>query len=166
MQRFTSSNHRVILLPMKNVLKIFKGKPNALETAGLLVAFSFLSLVVHRFILQCLIFVLIFLIVMRLLCSAHQWPVICYNICILLCGVSLFCPLDLAIRASDAWHLRHVRILWIPEDASSKRIREEKGLVENQDYVVYHGWKTFIGPRWVILVTVPVQGHIHTPLLN
>jgi hypothetical protein len=147
---------------MRTVKQLLEERPKVLGIVIFVIAFLPLALLLHRFLLQCFVLAM-FLSLIGISSSKKVFPVICYNICVLLCIVSLVCPLDLAIRNSDGWHLKCVRILWVFQRASTDRIVKEEQLLENIDYVAYDGPKMFLGPRWAVLITIPVQSRLKTP---
>ena len=148
---------------MKTFAQIIKERPNTLTIFGLMILFLARSLILHRFLLQ-IFSGLMLLTVLGMVAYSHKiFPIIIYNLIVILYLVFLVSPLDLAIRNSDGWHIRWVDIWRSNSHPTSLRKATEHGHSENVDFVFYEHPGGLLGPYWAILITVPTKCKITTP---
>jgi hypothetical protein len=130
----------------------------------LMVIIIFLSLVAHRFLLQCSAVSMVVIFIWTICFNKARSTLTLLNLSTLLCLLFLVCPLDFAVRNSSEWRFRTVPILWIYQRASTDKIIQQGHLVENVDFVAYRGPGDFLRPRWALLLTIPARCKIRTPI--
>ncbi len=87
---------------------------------------------------------------------------------ILLFG-SMFLPFDVTIRNADRFAIKPVPVIVV--GGALQRVRDAKasGLKENVDFVVYdHGCcgGGVVNPKWALLISLPVNFKIRTPIFQ
>jgi hypothetical protein len=148
---------------MKTILLLFKERPRALGIVVFISAFLPLSVITHRFLMQCFTVAMVLSLPAMLVWRKSATPAVLYNCSIVLGLVSLVSPLDLAIRNSNNWRIGCLPIVRSGQAGIAQKKAAEKGLVENKDYIIYKSASDFLGPYWAIVITVPTEHQIKTP---
>jgi energy-coupling factor transporter transmembrane protein EcfT len=95
-----------------------------------------------------------------------RWRSIALGLLWLAWLLAVVSPLDIAVRQSDKFSVRWVRIVATHHSEREIRELENSGLVEGRDFVVYRGRAEFTRPRWAVAFFLPTGFSINTPLCS
>jgi hypothetical protein len=123
-----------------------------------------LAFVVHKLTAQMFAVGLLATSVLVLAASGRLPLVVAYNFCVVSTVVFTLAPIDLAIRSFEKWNVGFMPVVHTIRPEATRRHLQETGQVENVDVVVYERREMLFGPYRVLIVTVPINARIMTPL--
>lgn len=139
-----------------NLKKIVSERPNILTIVGLLALLP-IAIISHRCLAQFFSTTMILAAFLILTLRQKLFPVLCYNVSVILVIIFLLSPIDCTVRRWEKWHVGFVRV---EHSSSQKPFRphdNQIGKIENVDYVTYKWEGSFLGPYWAILITFPCK---------
>jgi hypothetical protein len=125
-----------------------------------------MAMVAQRFLTQLVAIVLLPLAIIVIFRPKSKGGRIAFYAAAFLWLISLVSPIDVAIRRSDDFALRWVRIIVSHGRGTLVTEAKEQGMVEDADYIVYRKLPSPPGPWRAILITIPSNFKIETPLFN
>jgi hypothetical protein len=141
-------------------------RPSAVIMCGFICVALIMAIIAQRFLTQLIAIILLPLAIIVISRPKSKGGRIVFYTAAFLSFISLVSPIDVAIRRSDGFALRWVRIIVSHGRGTLVTEAKEQGMVEDADYVVYKRFPSPPGPWRAILITIPSNCKIETPFFN